>query len=348
MTSHTTTDASRVAPSSASSAHHRPWIRARHWPVLATACLLVLLYGLGLAQYEPFASLRFIVDLFKGNAAMGICAVGMTFVIISGGIDLSVGSVMALATVVTATAMTAGLPPLAAMSLAVALGAMVGVFNGVCIYGFKLPAFLVTLASMFFARGLAFAISPAPESIQDPALEWLMDELGVTLDLPGLGRAWVPPTALMLLASVVVAAVASRWTAFGRNVYALGGNPTSALLMGVPVGITTLKIYALSGACAGIAGVATVLTDSAGKPNIGVGLELEAIAAVVIGGTLLTGGSGTLSGTLMGVLVTGIVRSVIIFDGRLSSPWQAIAIGLLLLVFITLQRVMSSRLATSR
>jgi simple sugar transport system permease protein len=200
---------------------------------------------------------------------------------------------------------------------------------------------------MFFARGLSFAISPDPVSIEHPALEWLMDELGFSLTLPGLGRAWVPPTAFMLFGSVIVAMVISRWTEFGRNTFALGGNPSSALLMGVPVRRTTLGIYALSGACAGLASVATLLTDSAGKPNIGVGLELEAIAAVVIGGTLLTGGSGTVIGTLIGVLIAAIVRSVIILDGRLSSPWQSIAIGLLLLVFIVLQRLFTTRFATA-
>ncbi len=321
-------------------------IRPQQLPTLVTACLLVVLYVAGLTMYESFASLRFMVDLFKGNAAMGICAVGMTFVIISGGIDLSVGSVVALGTVVSATAIGAGVHPVVAMLLAIVCATAVGVFNGFFIHEFRLPAFLVTLATMFFARGLSFAICPEPISIEHPALEWLMDELGFSLTLPGLGRAWVPPTAYLLAGAVIVAIVVSRWTGFGRNTFALGGSPGSALLMGVPIRRTTFGIYALSGACAGLAGVATVLTDSAGKPNIGVGLELEAIAAVVIGGTLLTGGSGTVIGTLMGVLITAIVRSVIILDGSLSSPWQPIAIALLLLVFIVLQRLFTSRIAT--
>jgi simple sugar transport system permease protein len=225
-------------------------------------------------------------------------------------------------------------------------GTLIGVINGFFVHEFRLPAFLVTLATMFFARGLSFAICPEPVSIEHPMLEWLMDELGFSVSLPGLGQAWVPPTAVMLAVAVAAAIVVARWTGFGRNTFALGGSPSSALLMGVPVRRTTFGIYALSGTCGGVAGVATLLTDSAGKPNIGVGLELEAIAAVVIGGTLLTGGSGTVIGTLMGVLITAIVRSVIILDGSLSSPWQPIAIGLLLLLFIVLQRVFTTRLAT--
>ncbi len=345
MATSVTSESTVDRPSSPTGARRgwRNWVRPQQLPTLVTACLLVVLYIAGFSLYESFASLRFLVDLFKGNAAMGICAVGMTFVIISGGIDLSVGSVVALGTVVSATAITAGMHPVTAMLVAVLCATVVGVFNGFVIHEFRLPAFLVTLATMFFARGLSFAICPEPVSIEHPAVEWLMDELGFSLTVPGLGRAWVPPTAFMLAGSVLVAIVVSKWTSFGRNTFAIGGSPASALLMGVPIRRTTLGIYALSGACAGLAGVATVLTDSAGKPNIGVGLELEAIAAVVIGGTLLTGGSGSIIGTLMGVLITAIVRSVIILDGSLSSPWQPIAIGLLLLVFIVLQRVFTTR-----
>jgi simple sugar transport system permease protein len=310
-----------------------------------TAGLLVVFYTVGLTMYEPFSSLRFVVDLIKGNAALGICAVGMTLVIISGGIDLSVGSVMALATVIIATLLDAGYGPLTAMAAALVAGAIVGFANGFVVNEFRLPAFLVTLASMFFARGLAFWINPQPTSIENDLLNWLMDEVGFSLSLPGMGEAWVPVTAFIFLTTLAIGWVASRWTRFGRYAFAIGGNPQSAVLMGVPVKRTTIGLYALSGLCAGLAGITTTLIDSAGKPNIGAGLELEAIAAVVIGGTLLTGGVGTLGGTLMGVLIIGMVRAVINLDGRLPSPWHHISIGVLLLLFITVQRVLVLRAA---
>jgi simple sugar transport system permease protein len=210
----------------------------------------------------------------------------------------------------------------------------------------EMPAFLVTLAGMFFARGLAFWVSPLPTPIDHPGLEWLSDELGFFLTLPGAGRAWVPPTALLFLLVLFMAALAFKYTRFGRNMLAIGGDPDSSRLMGLPVGFTRIVGYSLCGLCVGLAGFCTVLTDTAGKPNIGVGLELDAIAAVVIGGTRLTGGIGSVFGTLLGVLIIGLVRAIIIFDGRLPSPWQHITVGGLLLLFITLQRVLG-RLETA-
>jgi simple sugar transport system permease protein len=206
------------------------------------------------------------------------------------------------------------------------------------IHWFGLPPFLVTLAGMFFARGLAFSINMDPINIDHPMLDWMMDELGFAVALPGLGRAWVPATALLFLAVLALGILVLRSTSFGRNVLAIGGDRKAAFLMGVPMGVTTLWLYGSSGLCSGLAGVATTLIDSAGKPNIGFGLELEAIAAVVIGGTVLSGGVGSVAGTLLGVMITGVVRALINLDGRLPSPWHSITVGLLLLVFIVMQK----------
>jgi simple sugar transport system permease protein len=200
---------------------------------------------------------------------------------------------------------------------------------------------LVTLAGLFFARGFAFLLSMDPLSISHPTFDWIMDDLGFTLVVPGLGEAYMPPTGLMFLIVLLIGAVVARWTPFGRNTYAIGGDSHAAVLMGVPIAATTIALYALSGLCAGLGAVATTLVDSAGKPNIGVGLELDAIAAVVIGGTMLSGGVGTVGGTLMGVMIIGLVRAVINIDGRLPSPWHHITIGLLLLMFIALQQLLT-------
>ncbi|WP_437681396.1 ABC transporter permease subunit [Sorangium sp. So ce131] len=317
----------------------RSWDR-RHLPLVVTAVLLLALYSGALAFYDSTRSLRFLIDLIKGNAAMGICAVGMTFVILSGGIDLSVGSVVALTTVLVGTLVAGGYHPLLAFCVGLAVSLLLGAVTGFLIHEFSLPPFLVTLAGMFFARGAAFVVSMQPVSIDHPTFDWIVDELGFALLIPGLGRTWVAATALLFLSVLVVGVILQRSTSFGRNVLAIGGDRQAALLMGVPLGATTVCLYALSGLCAGLGGIATALIDSAGKPNIGAGLELEAIASVVIGGTLLTGGVGSVVGTLMGVMITGIVRAVLNLDGRLPSPWHHITLGLLLLGFIVMQQVL--------
>ncbi|MGK3995942.1 ABC transporter permease subunit [Sorangium sp. So ce1024] len=323
------------------------WDR-RHLPLVVTAVLLIALYAGVLASYDAARSLRFLVDLIKGNAAMGICAVGMTFVIMSGGIDLSVGSVVALTTVLVGTLVAAGCHPLLAFCAGLAVSVSFGAVTGYLIHRFSLPPFLVTLAGMFFARGAAFLVSMQPVGIDHPALDWIVDELGFAIAIPGLDRTWVPATALLFLIVVASGVVLGRSTSFGRNVLAIGGDRQAALLMGVPLGATTVCLYALSGLCAGLGGVTTALIDSAGKPNIGAGLELEAIASVVIGGTLLTGGAGSIAGTVMGVMITGMVRAVINLDGRLPSPWHHISIGLLLLGFIVMQQVLIRSAPTAR
>jgi simple sugar transport system permease protein len=297
----------------------------------------------GLVFYEAFREFRFLIDLVKGNSAMGLCAVGMTFVILSGGIDLSVGSVLALTSVIVATMVAGGSNPVVAFAAAVLVATVLGIASGVLIHRFVLPPFLVTLAGMFFARGLAFYINMDPTTIDHPTFDAIGDDLGFMMVFPGWGQAWVPPNATMFVIVLALGIVLARWTRFGRNVYAIGGDSQAAVLMGVPIGVTTMGLYAFSGACAGFGGLATTLIDSAGKPNIGIGLELEAIAAVVIGGTRLSGGVGTVAGTLMGVLIIGLIRAVVNLDGRLPSPWHHITIGLLLMAFIVMQQLLARR-----
>jgi simple sugar transport system permease protein len=152
-------------------------------------------------------------------------------------------------------------------------------------------------------------------------------------------------TAWIFLLIVALGVYLAKATRFGRNVYAVGGNETSALLMGLPVGRTKIGIYAFSGFCSALAGVVNTFYMQSGNASTGVGLELDAIAAVVIGGTLLSGGVGTVFGTFLGVLILGIIQTILTFEGTLSSWWTRIAIGLLLLVFILLQRMIQGRTA---
>jgi simple sugar transport system permease protein len=258
----------------------------------------------------------------------------MTFVILSGGIDLSIGSVIAFTSVFVAVMVgTYNIHPLLAFAIVLVVSTLFGCLMGAMIRFLSIPPFVVTLAGMFLARGAAYLISTQSVPISHPFIDAIQ---GFYYRFPGGGRL----TALAILMLIVFAAgmlIASR-TRFGANIYALGGNPQSAELMGVPIGATTIGIYALSGFLSGLAGIVYTLYTSSGYSLATVGVELDAIAAVVIGGTLLTGGMGLVAGTFVGLLIQGLIQTYIVFDGTLSSWWTKIVIGVLLFVFIVLQR----------
>ena len=311
-------------------------ISRKHIPLLSTIAVCVLLYATGSVLYynQNFFSLQVFVNFFSDNSFLGIVAVGMTFVILSGGIDLSVGSVLALSSILAAVLMKSwGVPPPFAIVAVLAVGTALGLGMGCVIHFFGLPPFIVTLAGMFFARGLGFIIHIESMSI-DNAFYRTASDLAVPL-----AGARVPITAIVFLAVLAAAVYVSTWTVFGRNVYAVGGNEEAAMLMGIPVGRTKLLVYALSGFCSALAGVVFTIYGSSGNPSAGVGMELDAIAAVVVGGTLLTGGVGYVFGTLIGVLIFGIIQTGISFQGTLSSWWTRVVIGVLLLLFILLQKL---------
>jgi ribose/xylose/arabinose/galactoside ABC-type transport system permease subunit len=310
----------------------------RFLPLLVTVLVFIAAYALCAAQFPSVASTRVFANLLTDNAYLGIVAVGMTFVILSGGIDLSVGSVIAFTGVLLAILIEwNGVHPGVAFVLVLGLAAGFGAAMGALIHVFRLPAFIVTLAGMFLARGIGFVLTTDSIPINHSAYAALN---GIVLRLPGGGRLTL--IAMVMLAVVAVGMVLAHLTRFGTNVYALGGNRTSAELMGVPVGRTTVLIYMLSGLLAGLAGIVFSLYTAAGYPLAAVGTELDTIAAVVIGGTLLTGGQGFVFGTLVGVLIQGLIQTYITFDGTLSSWWTKIAVGVLLFAFIGLQRLLSS------
>jgi simple sugar transport system permease protein len=312
-------------------------VRPAQLPSLATALVLVALFAFFSLQFPRFFSGRVIADLFTNNAHVGIIAVGLTFVILSGGIDLSVGAVLACTTVLTARLIEVEhVPPGVALAVALGAGTAFGALLGTLIHAYQLPPFLVTLAGMFLARGLAFAVHPRSVDIRHPFYQ-SVSEFGLALP----GAATLRATSLTFLGVFVVGLVTAHFTRFGRSVYAIGGNENSALLMGLPVGRTKILVYALSGFCAALAGVVFTFHTQSGDPTSGLGLELDAIAAVVIGGTLLTGGVGGVGGTLMGVLIYGIILVGLDFHGGFDSSWQRIVIGGLLLAFIGLQRFLT-------
>jgi simple sugar transport system permease protein len=313
-------------------------VPTRFLPVLATFALFVLLFGGGSVRYEGFASGQVVANLFIDNAFLIVLAVGMTFVILTGGIDLSVGAVLALSTMVTAKGLQAGLPLPLVVVLVFLVGGGLGLLMGLCIHYFEIQPFIVTLAGMFLARGLCFVIGVESISIQDETFRGVATAV---IPLPGgISVTWSVVVALLVVA---IAAWVLQRTRFGRTAYAIGGNESSAVLMGLPVGRVKVGAYVISGLCSALAGLLFALYMLSGYGLHAVGMELDAIASVVIGGTLLSGGVGYVFGSLLGVLVLGIIQTILSFQGTLSSWWTKIAIGALLLVFIVMQRAIMRR-----
>lgn len=312
---------------------------ARFVPLAITVSLFIAMAVAGSMLYRGFFAPQVFLNLLIDNSFLCVVAVGMTFVILTGGIDLSVGAVIALTTMLLASLLQAGVGLSVAIPVVLLVGASFGLLHGVLIQRFRLQPFIVTLAGMFLARGLSYLISTESIRIGDPvAMQLAIMRLPVGVGALSMGA---------VLALVVVAAgiFIAHATPFGRTVYAVGGDEASARLMGLPVDRTVVGVYVLSGCCSALAGVVMALYMLSGYSLHGMGLELDAIAAVVIGGTLLSGGIGYVFGTFVGVLILGIIQTLIAFDGTLSSWWTRIVIGVLLLVFCLLQRLLESRTA---
>jgi galactofuranose transport system permease protein len=305
-------------------------------PLLVTTAVFLIGFGLCALQFPNIASLRVIANLLTDNAFLGIVAVGMTFVIISGGIDLSVGSVIGFTTIFLAVAIGQyNVPPWVAFAIVLVLCLLFGAAMGAVIHYFEMPPFIVTLAGMFLARGAAFLISTESIPINAPLYT---DIDALTLHLPGGAR--LPLIAMMMLAVFAFGIVLLHFTRFGTSVYALGGSRQSTALMGVRVGPIIVRVYMLSSVLAGLSGIVLSFYTSAGYALSAVGVELDSIAAVVIGGTLLSGGAGFVFGTFMGLMIQGLIQTYITFDGTLSSWWTKIVTGLLLFAFIAFQTTM--------
>jgi len=305
-------------------------------PQLTTAVIFLLLFAVASLRYDYFFSMRNVSSLFISNGSLGVIAVGMTLVIFAGGIDLSVGAVAGFASIfITTMVQTHGWHPIPAMLVGLGVGVAFGASMGAMIHYFKQPAFLVTLAGMFFARGCAFWISESSVTVKHPFFLYLTDikaQLGGTI---------VHPLPAIIFFIVLAAGyLVAQFTRFGRNLLAIGGSEQSALLMGLPVGATKITAYAICGGTAALGGLVNTFITGSGNCTYGIGLELDAIATVVIGGTLLTGGRGHMSGTLLGVLIVGTIQLIIAFDGTLNAAWTRIITGVLLLAFILLQRLL--------
>jgi len=305
-------------------------------PTLAALAILIMLFiGAEIFLRGDFISPGNISALLLDNAYLVILAVGMTFVIVTAGIDLSVGSVMAFTGIWLAKLLEAGTSPALAIPAIIVGGALIGLLIGVLVQFFDVQPFIASLAGLFLARGLAFVVSLSSIKVETASVLWLQSTR------IRLGDWYITPTGILALLVVFAGAYVMQYTRFGRTTYAVGGNQQAAL-MGLKVPRTTVAVYVISGVCGGLAGLVLTAYSGAGYPRNGVGTELDVIAAVVIGGTVLTGGRGYVLGSLVGVFVYGTIKSIISFMGAEQS-WMQIVIGALLLLFIVVQRAIVAR-----
>ena len=312
-------------------------VRGRYLSPIASLVLFVIMFAAVIARYDFASPTQVFLNLLVDNAYLIVLAVGMTFVILTGGIDLSVGSVVALSTVIVATTLKAGWPMPLAVGTVLVVGPLLGLLMGLVIEYFDVQPFIVTLAGMFLARGLCYVISVDTLPINDP-----------TLRAFGLNYVYLYEdkfirwTVVIALLVVVVAVYVLHETRFGRTVYAVGGNRQSAQLMGLNASRARVSVYAISGLCASLAGLLLAVQKLSGYSLNGIGLELDAIAAAVIGGVLLSGGVGFVLGSLIGVLVLGTIETFVTAE-NLDSYWTRIMTGVLLLMFVLVQRLLVRR-----
>lgn len=303
-------------------------------PLLTTITIFILVYFLGGRLYPAMQKPQVFFNLFINTASLLIVSIGMTFVITAKGIDLSVAGMIALTSAASAALLAKGANPVVVIFLMLVMGVMFGFTLGSIIQFLKVEPFIATLMGLFFARGMAYIITLEALPIQNPTYRWLAL---TKVPIPLFEKAYVYIPSLIGPLLLVVAIYLAFYTRFGRTVYAIGNNEQSARLMGLPVGRTKIIVYAFSGFCSALAGVVWSISLLSGYGGYAPGMELDAIASVVIGGTLLTGGVGNVIGTLFGVLINGTIVSILQFNGTLSSWWTRIGVGLLTLIFIGIQ-----------
>jgi len=316
-----------------------------------TIGLFIIMYITGIIIYRDnnFGRFQVFLNLFISNGGLIVAAVGMTMVLITGGIDISVGSVVAMTCMLLAWMMeNKNIGAIPAIIIVLLIGIVFGLVQGWLIAYLKIQPFIVTLAGMFFARGMTAVISTDIISIKNETFLTLANAkiylpFGGYLNRKGtMVYPYIYPSVIIGIVVLISIYLMLRFTKFGRSIYAVGGNEQSALLMGLNVKRTKLKVYVFNGFLAALAGFVFCLNTSGGFVEQAKGFEMEAIAAAVIGGTLLTGGVGNVIGSLFGVLIKGTIETFITFQGTLSSWWTKIVIAVLLCFFIVLQSILAS------
>ena len=313
----------------------------RHGSLLLTIVVFISVYFVGSQLYPAMRKPQVFFNLFINDSSLLLVSIGMTMVILSGGggIDLSVGGVIALVSTASAALLRSGVSPYIVLPLMIILGVALGGLMGWIIQYLKVQPFIATLMGLFFARGMAYIISLTSVTITNDLYKaWAL----TPIHIPFM-KAYVYPTTLVGPIMLLVAIYLSFFTRFGRTIYAMGNNEQSALLMGLSVARTKVLVYAFSGLCSALAGIVFSMSLLAGYGQFATGMELDSIAAVVIGGTSLSGGVGNVIGTLFGVLIHGTIVSVLQFNGTLSSWWTRIGVGVLTLIAIGIQSIFSIR-----
>jgi galactofuranose transport system permease protein len=317
--------------------------------LFVTVALFVVMYILGLIIYndQGFGKTQTFLNMLIDNAGLIIAASGMTVILITGGIDISIGSVIGLVCMMLAYFMQhLQMNAWMAIALVLLFGIVFGAVQGFLISYLKLQPFIITLAGMFFCRGLTAMISANQIAITDNktflniANKDIYLFFGATVNKHGVKMyPFVHPGVIVALITMLTIWYICKYTKFGRNLFAVGGNETSALLMGINVRKTKFTAYVLNGFLAALAGFAFCLNTTSGFVEQARGFEMEAIASSVIGGTLLTGGVGTVIGSFFGVLIKATIETFIRCNGTLSSWWNKIVLSALLCFFIVLQSI---------
>tara|TARA_R110002051_G_scaffold246021_1_gene305634 strand:+ start:11507 stop:12556 length:1050 start_codon:yes stop_codon:yes gene_type:complete len=312
-------------------------------PTMAAVLIFVGMIVYGEIAYGRILQYNTISNLLINNAHLIILAIGMTFVIMTGGIDLSVGSVIALSSVAGVMLANSGWNPYVVILLMVGIGTLMGLTSGILIQYFNVQPFIATLAMMFLGRGLASLLSTVPERLADESpIRWFGSQFKV-IDGEKVNDLVLTPGGVIAVVVLLLAFFVLHRTRTGRTVYAIGGSESSSILMGLPVTRTKLLVYVISGTLAGIAAVVYTSRLGSAQNITGIGWELDAIAATVIGGTLLTGGYGFVLGSGIGALVLGLMNVLITRDGGIRPEMTTIITGSILLAFVLLQRIVTKK-----
>lgn len=314
-------------------------VTSKYFSFGVTAVLFTILYGIGILTFKGFAKPQVFLNLLIDNAALIIVTTGLSFVLITGGIDISVGGVVAFTCMSSAYMLEyTEIPVVMVIGIVLILGIIFGFVQGFLITEFEMQPFIVTLAGQFFTRGITAVISTETINITDPVYNTIASSRIYVLP-----KGFVSIGVIVAIVTLVVATWVIKYTAFGRRVYAVGGSEQSATLMGLSAKSTKLAVYVISGFCAALGGIVYSWTMLSGYTLHAVGMEMDAISSSVIGGTLLTGGVGFLPGALFGVLIQGVIQTFITFQGTLSAWWTKIVIASLLCAFIVMQTFLTKR-----
>ena len=295
-------------------------------PFIGLILLVVVISVLNTA----FLDLSNLLNLLRQVSINGLIAFGMTFVILTGGIDLSVGSILALSSAFTAILITSGLDPIVALIVGVLGGFLLGVFNGVLVTFGSMAPFIATLATMTIFRGLTLVITDG-NPITDLGDSYLFQLFG-----KGYFFGISVPAVTMIIVFIVLAIILQK-TTFGRHTYAIGGNEVASKISGIKVNKVKILIYGISGLMSALAGAILTSRLNSAQPTAGTSYELDAIAAVVLGGTSLTGGKGRIVGTLIGVLIIGVLNNGLNLLG-VSSFYQQVVKGIVILIAVLIDR----------